>query len=60
MVNCPAQRTPALDGHGTGHGLRGLADRLGARGGTFSAGPTGDDGWRVAARVPRRVTERVS
>ena len=38
---------------GTGHGLRGLRERVDALGGTLQAGPWGAGGWRVAARLPR-------
>jgi signal transduction histidine kinase len=54
-VNGPAAAEPALTGSGTGNGLRGLRERVGACGGQFEAGPTGDGGWQVAARLPRRV-----
>ena len=46
---------PELAGVGTGNGLRGLRERVGACGGTLEAGPTADGGWRVAARIPRRL-----
>jgi signal transduction histidine kinase len=45
----------ALAGVGTGHGLRGLRERIGACGGTLAAGPTPQGGWRVSARLPRRA-----
>lgn len=35
-----------------GHGLRGMAERTELFGGTFSAGPTTDGGFTVAARFP--------
>jgi signal transduction histidine kinase len=55
IVNGPAPSSSTLAGHGTGNGLRGLRERLGACGGRLDAGPTEDGGWTVAARVPRRV-----
>jgi signal transduction histidine kinase len=60
VANGPARRAPELAGQGTGNGLRGLRDRLGACGGTLDAGPTADGGWRVAARLPRRATAGVA
>jgi len=56
VSNGPARSAATLDGHGTGSGLRGLRERLGAGGGAFAAGPTDDDGWKVTARMPRQVT----
>lgn len=53
VVNGPAPRAEGLAGHGTGNGLRGLREHLAACGGRLQAGPWGDGGWRVAARVPR-------
>jgi signal transduction histidine kinase len=35
--------------------LQGLRERVGACGGTLEAGPTPEAGWRLAARLPRRV-----
>jgi signal transduction histidine kinase len=55
VANAPAARAVALAGTGTGNGLRGLRERVGAVGGTLDAGPTPQGGWRVAARMPRRV-----
>lgn len=40
-------------GLGTGRGLTGLRERVGIRGGTLSAGPDGDGGWRVHAHIAR-------
>ena len=54
-VNGPAAAHVALAGSGTGHGLQGLRERVGACGGRLEAGPTADGGWRLAARLPRRV-----
>ena len=54
--NAAAGRSGALEGTGTGNGLRGLRERLGEIGGALDAGPTGDGGWTVRARLPRRVS----
>lgn len=55
VVNGPARRSAALEGQGTGTGLRGLSDRIAACGGRLQAGPDGGGSWRVAARLPRTV-----
>ena len=55
VANAPSTRAAALAGAGTGNGLRGLRERVSAVGGTLDAGPTPEGGWRVAARMPRRV-----
>ncbi|WP_157407506.1 sensor histidine kinase [Actinomadura atramentaria] len=39
--------------HGEGTGLSGLAERVAAAGGEFTAGPVGDGTFRVAAAVPK-------
>jgi signal transduction histidine kinase len=54
--NAPTMHEVALAGAGTGHGLQGLRERVAGCGGTLEAGATPDGGWRVAARLPRRVT----
>jgi len=56
VTNAAASAEGALAGVGTGTGLRGLRERVGATGGTLDAGPTPDGGWRLTARLPRRVT----
>ncbi len=52
VVNEAADGAEALTGHGTGNGLRGLRERVGASGGRLEAGPRTSGGWRVAARIP--------
>ncbi|QDQ09378.1 sensor histidine kinase [Streptomyces spectabilis] len=46
--------TPVTSGAAlsTGHGLLGMRERVVLSGGTFSAGPTSDGGFRVAASLP--------
>ena len=60
VTNGPAPVAAALAGTGTRQGLRGLRERTGAIGGSFDAGPTGDGGWHVRARLPRRVATGVA
>ena len=50
VVNETAPRTAAVAG--TGNGLRGLRERVGAHGGTLEAGATPARGWRLAVRIP--------
>jgi signal transduction histidine kinase len=52
VENGPAGDEPALAGTGTGAGVRGLRERVGACGGTLEAGPLQNGGWRLAARLP--------
>ncbi|GLY02070.1 MULTISPECIES: histidine kinase [Actinoplanes] len=42
----------------TGHGLIGMRERVTLLGGDLTAGPDGDGGYRVAARIPRRPETR--
>ena len=49
----------ALAGYGTGNGLRGLRERVGAAGGRLEAGPRESGGWRVAAWIPCAVAVAV-
>jgi signal transduction histidine kinase len=41
---------------GRGHGQRGMAERLGAHGGTVEVGPRADNGYRVHAWLPLPAT----
>ena len=59
VVNDAAADAEALAGHGTGNGLRGLRERVGAGGGRLEAGPRESGGWRVAARIPCAVAVAV-
>ncbi|HEX5922855.1 MAG TPA: histidine kinase [Baekduia sp.] len=58
--NDPATAHADLAAAGTGTGLPGLRERVGACGGTLEAGPRQDGGWRLVARLPRRVVVAVS
>lgn len=60
VANAPARSEAALAGTGTGTGLQGLRERVGACGGVLETGPTADGGWRLSARLPRRVTAPAS
>jgi len=40
-----------LDDYGSGFGLIGLSQRIEEIGGTFEAGPTAEEGWRLAASI---------
>ena len=42
----------SLAATGSGFGLKGLRERVESLGGSLDAGPAGDDGWRLHARVP--------
>jgi signal transduction histidine kinase len=55
VVNAPTSDEVALTGAGTGTGLQGLLERVGACGGTLAAGPTPEAGWQVTARMPRLI-----
>jgi signal transduction histidine kinase len=59
--NGPAGGAPARDGPagnerqaspGTGHGIVGMRERIGAFGGRLAAGPGADRGYRVIAEIP--------
>jgi signal transduction histidine kinase len=43
---------PDGDGLGAGHGLTGMAERAAAVGGEVTAGPRGEGGFEVSARLP--------
>jgi signal transduction histidine kinase len=60
VINAEATGDVALAGTGTGNGLRGLRERVGACGGTLEAGPTLEGGWRLSAHLPRQVTAGAS
>ena len=45
------------DGGGTGHGLTGIRERVSVYGGDFDAGPRGDGGFSVRARLPYPVEQ---
>ncbi len=50
--------SPIASAHGGGLGLPGLRERVGAGAGHFVAGPTGDGGHRVSARLPLPLQTR--
>jgi signal transduction histidine kinase len=45
---------PRADGHGSGHGLAGMRERVELLGGSLSAGPARDGGFAVSAVLPLR------
>lgn len=49
-----------VDGHGTGFGLVGAAERVWALGGDFTAGPDASGGWAVRASLPVRAEAAAS
>jgi glucose-6-phosphate-specific signal transduction histidine kinase len=54
VLNGPGT-TPVLDRGGrSGLGVAGMAERVGAVGGTFAASATIDGGWHVRAHIPLR------
>jgi signal transduction histidine kinase len=60
VTNGAAQAEHALRDAGTGNGLAGLRERIGACGGRLQVGPLPDGGWRVAAQIPRRAPVQAS
>jgi signal transduction histidine kinase len=48
----PTAASGGLVNEGTGHGLIGMRERVAAAGGSVSAGPTADGGYRVTATLP--------
>jgi signal transduction histidine kinase len=48
----PTAAAPADGGPGTGHGIVGMRERIGAFGGRLAAGPDADRGYRVIAEIP--------
>jgi signal transduction histidine kinase len=60
VANAAAEGDAGLAGLGTGTGLQGLRERVGACGGTLEAGPTAEGGWLLSARLPRRVAAPAS
>jgi signal transduction histidine kinase len=50
----PGVKEPRLMEFGVGHVLIGMRARVGVYGGTFSAGPGADGGFRVVAELPYR------
>jgi signal transduction histidine kinase len=54
VANGPPTAPPSgLERTGGGRGLAGMRERVRACGGELTAGPAGDGGWRVLARLPR-------
>jgi signal transduction histidine kinase len=53
----PAPGHPAMAGQGSGLGLVGMRDRIGAVGGTVRAGPRSGGGWQIDIRMPLPVPD---
>jgi signal transduction histidine kinase len=52
VANGPGGAGPPGDGHGPGHGLTGMRERVALLGGSLSAGPAPDGGFVVSAVLP--------
>jgi signal transduction histidine kinase len=50
-------RTDHRRARGDGHGLRGMAERAAALGGSFVAGPGRNGGWEVRTSLPVRTLD---
>lgn len=57
VENARATSGGSSAGDGSGYGILGLRERVESLGGTFEAGPTPQDGFRVTAHVPRRPAQ---
>ena len=53
-------RGAAAETDGRGHGIAGMAERVGLLGGTFAAGPRPRGGFRVEARIPLGAEKEAS
>ena len=53
-------RGAAAETDGHGHGIAGMAERVGLLGGSFSAGPRPRGGFRVEARIPLGAEKEAS
>jgi len=56
QITNPAGRVRA-DAGGSGYGLIGLRERVGALGGRFTAGPAGGGAWELTARLPHPAAD---
>jgi len=52
VINRPPPEPPGRTGQRPGHGLIGMRERVAMAGGELRAGPTGDGGFEVFARLP--------
>lgn len=55
VENDAAEGEAVVAGFGTGTGIQGVRERVGACGGTVDAGPVAGGGWVLRAELPRRV-----
>ncbi|MFD4027230.1 sensor histidine kinase [Streptomyces sp. NPDC058576] len=58
VTNPPGTSLPGAQAVSSGFGLIGLRERVETLGGHLNAGPGGAGTWRLAARIPHRVTEQ--